>query len=81
MYHLPPGSDGLIIKILGIWLHAFSGTLRQWEMECCLPPSILKFSVNVPFYSKSPLNVPFLYMKINTLEEPIKIKSTTLLLT
>ena len=43
------------------------------------PPS-LNFSVSVPFFSEIPLNVPFLYMKINTLQETIKTKSTTLLL-
>ena len=43
-------------------------------------PIHVKFSVNLPFFSKSPLNVSFLYMKINTLQESIKIKSTTLLL-
>ena len=36
--------------------------------------------MDLPFFPKSPLNVPFLYMKINALQESVKIKSTTVLL-
>ena len=43
--------------------------------------SLLKFSVNgLALFSEEPLNVPFLYMKINALQESVKTKSTTLLL-
>ena len=59
-------------------LHTFSGPPEQWESRVAfpLPPKVF---CQRAFFSKSPLNVYFLQMKINT-RQLNKIKSTTLLL-